>query len=125
MATKTAPKKTPSKDTLTELELLALETNKASVELLTKQVAEARKRVAGMEQDVILRLRAGAKVQGGLTAMLQLQGGGTISPSWKGHYLKHMLEAHNVSAETAEQDLRRITTPSAPTEVLVIGRKAG
>jgi hypothetical protein len=126
MSTKkvTVSKKLPvPQNVISGLELVALETSRESLRLLSQQVREAVQKLAGLEQDIIKRLKAGARVEGDMVAIIKLQGGGTISPSWKTHYLDHMVKEHGISADTAEQNVRRLTTPSSPTEVLVVGPK--
>ena len=119
MSTKTAVKQQKS-PAITELELVALETTRETLSLLRKQATEAEKRVKGLEQDLILRLQAGARVQGNMTAIVQ-EVSGQCRPPWKDLYIGVMVR-QGVSPETAEAEARRGTIITV-SKALVIGPK--
>jgi hypothetical protein len=105
---------------VTALELVALETSRETLALLRQRVNEAERGLKGAEQDLIMRLDAGARVVGGMTAIVETQEG-SISPKWKEHYLQHMMVQHNISFETAEAQVREATDRSSK-RVLVVGK---
>jgi hypothetical protein len=114
-----APKLKPI--TISSLELMALETSRASLSLLRRQVKESDERVKAMEADLVARLEAGARIEGDARAMVQEEAG-NCSPSWKTHYLDHMLVDHNIPSEEAEADVRDATeVRMKKTLVIVVG----
>ena len=97
-----AKRKTAAKPqlTITSLELMALETSRASLSLLRKQLKESDDRVKALEADIIGRLEAGARIQGNAFAEVKEESG-QCRPEWKEHYLGHMVASHHISAEVA------------------------
>ena len=109
-------------DVISSVELLALETNRAMLAVLRKQVNDAEKKVGGQEQDFITRLEAGAVVSGDVLAVVQTVTG-QCRPKWKETLLEHMQKYHGSSPETCEAQIRALTIPSI-SKTLVIERKA-
>jgi hypothetical protein len=107
--------------TITALEVLTLETKRASVQLLEDQLRATRTALAGTEADLMTRLRAGARVRGplGLTVTTAK---GRRRPEWKDLYLAHMLRGHGKNAEVLEAQVRA-RTPVPTEKVLTITQK--
>lgn len=111
------------KRTITEMDLMAVETCRAQIAAMVAELEGAKVRLGILEQDVKDRLAAGCRIVGRMTAMVTEETG-PRRPPWKDIYLDHMHCHHNVSIEAEEQ--RVITeTMGKPREVLVIGVKPG
>jgi len=119
--TKTRKQERPQ-DLITDLELMTIETRRSALALLRKQLREAEESLKGQEQDLIMRLDAGARVVGALHAEARTEVG-QCRPEWKDAYLTHMENFHGQSRETTETALRGITTiPEKRVLLITTGR---
>jgi hypothetical protein len=109
----------PAPATIKEAELLELSEKREEYRELQKQLKTAESSCKALENDLINRLQAGAKVQGKLTAVIEEKAGAS-RPPWKTEYLDHMEHEHDVN-RVAEEQRVQLKYPPDPTERLVIG----
>lgn len=122
MTKKTAARKQqlPLVAPITTVELMALETYRDTLKLLSQRVAETRKALEGTEEAIIMRLKAGAQTEGPYTAVIQ-QVQGDCRPAWKEVHLQHMEKVHGQPQALTEALVRKDTVRSVK-EVLVVGK---
>jgi hypothetical protein len=121
-----APKPAPKSQNfylITDIELLALETNRETLKMLVDRVSAAKKAIEAMEDDLILRLERGARPVGEMTALIQTVKG-QCRPAWKDIMVAHMHDHHGVvEASTVAVAQAQTTIPTS--KQLVIGKKGG
>ena len=106
--------------TITEEELNELETRRAEKKEFDQQLKRAVMACEELEQDIMNRLRAGAKVQGTKTAVIEEKSAGS-RPAWKDEYLEHMVHEHQANP-VAEENAVKDKYPPKPIYHLVVGQ---
>lgn len=117
MAKKAAAKKVVA--VVTELDLITIETNRLKLAEIRKQERQLKAALEQQEENVITLLRAGAVVQGGLSAVIETSPG-VCRPKYQELWVKHMAE-HGV-AEKAALEQAKEAYPAVEKEELVIGK---
>lgn len=107
---------------ITSVELLALETTRDSLRLLSKTLEDAKDQLKAQEGELMQRLEAGAQVLGPMAAHVHSEPG-DCRPKWKDLMLAHMAKYHNVTAVIAEAKVRE-GTPRPTVKSLVISRRS-
>ena len=108
--------------TVTETELLVVESARANVAWLKSQIADAERNLADLEADIVAKLEAGFSVRSrNLTAAIQ-ETVGARRPEWKDLYLAHMEDEHGKPRKNEEQRVLAMTA-GKPSQKLVILHK--
>jgi hypothetical protein len=106
-----------------EEELTELSRERERVLALAHDLEQARAHLKQVEDDIVQRLHAGARVLGALTAVVETVAG-RCAPSWKEELLAHFEQAHGLHRAFVEVEVRQ-RWPAEPHEELVIGPKPG
>lgn len=112
-----------TRKTIVEADLIAVETARSKVAALKAELAQAEITAGVLEDDVLLRLKAGAKVVGRLTAIVKRMFG-PRRPNWKDLFLDHMSSTHGDPRDSLEQAVIEKCVGS-PRDALIVGVKPG
>lgn len=112
-----------AKRTITEADLLAVETARQELAAIKAAAERAKAKVDALENDITLRLKAGARITGRMVALIS-RIEGPRRPPWKDLYLDHMSATHQWSRDALE-NMTIFSYPGQPHEALVIGPKPG
>ena len=121
---KPATTKAPKHDIITEDELQAILSKEEELKTESAKLKKLGEEIGTMRAGITSRLKAGAKVTGRFTAVIDTPMG-KCTPPWKDEYISHMEMEHGLTKEAAENEVREKYPAQPGGEKLVIGFGGG